>query len=46
MRLAERKCTCTDHDWQAHVDAMQAIRQTFAAAGDPVPGECAREREV
>ncbi len=41
-----RKCARTEHDRQVHVDAMQAIRQTFAAAGDPVPGECAREREV
>ena len=44
--LAVRPYCHTSHYWQVYFDTNKTIRQTFAAAGYPVPEEYTREREV
>lgn len=45
-QLAVRPYTNTAHYWQVYFDTNKAIRETFAAAGYPVPEQYTREREV
>ncbi|MCC6538893.1 MAG: mechanosensitive ion channel family protein [Bryobacterales bacterium] len=44
--LIVRPYTSNDHYWQVYFDTNRAIRETFAAAGYPVPEEHVYQREI